>query len=147
MVSEHDIGTLCGLIFMSKIIQGPPLYIETQRAFVEEKEKLGEEGNILGETMTRHEKRTSYVGEEIIKIMEPIFQYMTNNIMKGFEFLSIQSWEKYIDFNKTKKKNALACLKEKKQETHEPPSSEIGGVEEVVQEDDQNSIPSDYEKY
>ena len=34
-----------------------------------------------------------------------------------------------------------------KEETHEPPSSEIGGVEEVVHEDDQNSLPSDSEKY
>ena len=69
--------------------------------------------------MTRHEKRTSYDGEEIIKSMEPILEYMTNNIMKEFKFLAIQSWEKYIDFKKTK---------EKKEETHEPPSSKIGGV-------------------
>ena len=55
--------------------------------------------------------------------------------------------EKYIDFKKTKEKNALDCLKEKKEETHEPPSSEIGVVEEVVHEDDQNSLPSDSEKY
>ena len=55
--------------------------------------------------------------------------------MKGFEFLAIQSWEKYIDFKKTKGKNALACLKEKKQETHEPPSSEIGEVEGVLHEE------------
>ena len=38
-------------------------------------------------------------GEEHIKIMEPIFEEMTKNIMKGFEFLAILSWEKYIDFN------------------------------------------------
>ena len=37
-------------------------------------------------------------------------------------------------------------MKEKKEETHEPPSSEIGGVE-VVHEDDQNSLPSESEKY
>ena len=43
------------------------------------KKKVGEEGNFL-ETMTRHEKRTSYDGEEIIKIMEPIFEEMNNNI-------------------------------------------------------------------
>ena len=62
-------------------------------------------------------------------------------------FLAIQSWGKYIDFiKKTKEKNALACLKEKKEETHEPPSYEIGGVE-VVHEDDRNSLPSDSEKY
>ena len=94
--------------------------------------------------MTRHEKRTSYDGEEIIKIMEPIFEDMNKNIMKVFEFFSIQSWEKYIDFiKKTKEKNTLACLKEKKEETHEPPSSEIGEVEEVVHEEDRNSLPSD----
>ena len=38
-------------------------------------------------------------------------------------------------------------LKEQKEETHEPPSSEIGGVEELVHEDDRNSLPSDSEKY
>ena len=42
---------------MSKIIQGPQLYIETKSAFVEEEKKVGEEDNFL-ETMTRHEKRT-----------------------------------------------------------------------------------------
>ena len=36
MVSEHDIGTLCGLIFMRTIIQGQPLDIETKSVFVEE---------------------------------------------------------------------------------------------------------------
>ena len=83
VVSENDLGTWCGMIFMSTIIQWPPLYIETKISFVEEGKKVGEEGNFL-ETMTRHEKRTSYDGEEIIKIMEPIFEYMTKNIMKGF---------------------------------------------------------------
>ena len=68
---------------MSKIIQGPRLYIETKIYFVEEEKKLGEEDNFL-ETMTRHEKRTQYAGEEIIKSMEPIFEDMTNNIVKGF---------------------------------------------------------------
>ena len=72
---------------------------------------------------------------------------MTKNIMKLFEFLAVQIWEKYIDFKKTKGKNASACLKEKKEETHEPPSSEIGGVEEVVLEYDRNSLPSDSKKY
>ena len=48
MVLEHDIVPLCGLIFMSTIIQGPPLYIETKSAFVEEEKKVGEEGNFLG---------------------------------------------------------------------------------------------------
>ena len=60
--------------------------------------------------------------------MEPILEDMTKNIMKGFEFLAFQSWEKYIDFKKTKGKNALASLKEQNEETHEPPSSEIGEV-------------------
>ena len=77
------------------------------------KKKVGEEGNFL-ETMTRHEKRTSYDGEEIIKSMEPIFEDMTKNIMKGFEFFAIQSWEKYIDFKKTKGKNASVCLRSKR---------------------------------
>ena len=43
------------------------------------------------ETMTRDEKGTSYDGEELIKIMEPIFEDMNNNIMKVFELLAIQS--------------------------------------------------------
>ena len=38
-------------------------------------------------------------------------------------------------------------MKEQKEETHEPPSSEIGRVEEVVHEEDINSLPSDSEKY
>ena len=52
--------------------------------------KVREEDNFL-ETMIRHEKRTSYDGEEIIKSMEPIFEGMpkniedmTKNIMRGF---------------------------------------------------------------
>ena len=61
VVSEHDICTWCGLIFMSPTIQGPPLYIETKKCFFEK------------ETMTRDEKGASYDGEEHIKIMEPIF--------------------------------------------------------------------------
>ena len=44
MVSEHDLGTLFYLIFMSTIIQVPPLYIETKSSFVEEGKKVGEEG-------------------------------------------------------------------------------------------------------
>ena len=97
--------------------------------------------------MTRDEKGTSYDGEEHTKIMEPIFEEMNKNIMKGFEFLDIQCWEKYIDFKKTKGENASAFLKKKKEETHEPPSSEIRGVEELVHEYDRNSIPSDSKKY
>ena len=61
--------------------------------------------------------------------------------------MAVQSWEKYIDFKKTKGKNASVCLKEQKEETHEPHSSEIGEVEEVVHEEDRNSLPSDSEKY
>ena len=97
--------------------------------------------------MTRDEKGTSYDGEELIKIMEPIFEDMTMNIMEGFKFLAIQIWKKYIYFKKTKGKNASTCLKEEKEETHELPSSEIGKVEEVVHEEDRNSLPSDSEKY
>ena len=61
--------------------------------------------------------------------------------------MAIQSWKKYINFKKTKGKNALACLKEKKEKTHEPPSSEIGEVKEVEHEEDLNSVPSDSKKY
>ena len=86
--------------------------------------------------MTRDERGTSYDGEEHIKIMEPIIEDMTKNIMKGFKFFSIQSWKKYIDFKKTKRKNASTFLKEQREETHEPPSFEIGEVEEVVHEED-----------
>ena len=43
--------------------------------------------------MTRDKKGTSYDGKELIKIMEPIFEDITKNIMKGFEFLAIQIWE------------------------------------------------------
>ena len=60
--------------------------------------------------MTRDEKGTSYDGEELIKIMEPIFEEMNNNIMKGFEFLAIQSWKKYIDFKKTKGQKCINLL-------------------------------------
>ena len=81
--------------------------------------------------MTRDEKGTSYDGEEHIKIMEPIFEDMTKNIMKGFKIWDIQGWRKYINLKKTKGKNASACLNEQKEETHEPPSSEIGEVEVV----------------
>ena len=38
-------------------------------------------------------------------------------------------------------------MKEKKEETHEPPSYEIGEVEEIVHEEYINSIPSESEKY
>ena len=54
--------------------------------------------------MARDKKGTSYDGKELTKIMETIFEDMNNNIIKGFEFLAIQSWEKYIDFKKTKGK-------------------------------------------
>ena len=97
--------------------------------------------------MTRDEKGTSYDGEELIKSMEAIFEDMNNNIIKGFKFLYIQVWIKYIYFNKTKGKNALVCLKGQKEETHEPPSSGIGEIEEVVHEEDINSLPNESEKY
>ena len=42
--------------------------------------------------------------------MEPIFEDMNKNIMKGFKFLAIQSWEKYIDFKKTKGENASKIM-------------------------------------
>ena len=71
------------------------------------------------ETMTRDERGTSYDGEEHIKIIEPIIKDMRKNIMKGFKFLAIQSWKKYIYFKKTNGKNASACLKKKKEETHD----------------------------
>ena len=67
--------------------------------------------------------------------------------MEGFELFSIQSWKNYIYFKKTKEKNGSASLKEKMKATREPPSSKIGEVEEVVHEEDQNSLPSDSEKY
>ena len=51
--------------------------LKPKSAFVEE------------ETMTRDENGTSYVGEDIIKIMEPIFEDMKKNIMKGFELWDI----------------------------------------------------------
>ena len=93
--------------------------------------------------MTRNEKGSSYDGKEIMKIMDPILEDITTNIMKGFKFLAIQIWKKYIDFKKTKGKNASACLKEQKEEVHEPPSSEIGELDEVVNKEDINSLPSD----
>ena len=96
--------------------------------------------------MTRDEKGTSYGDEEHIKILEPIFEDTTKNIMKRFKLLAIQIWRKYIDLKKTKGKNASVCLKEQKEETHEPPSYEIGEVEEVVHEEDRKSLPSDSEK-
>ena len=60
--------------------------------------------------------------------------------------MAFQLGRKYIDLKKTKGKNALACLKEQKEETHEPPSSEIGEVEDVVHEEDRQSLPSYSEK-
>ena len=111
VVSGNDIGTLFLMIYISTINLGPPLYIETKSAFVEEEKKVGEEGNLFLETMTRNEKRTSYDGEEIIKSMEPIFEYMTKNIedmtkniMKGFKFLAIQSWENILILRKPRGK-------------------------------------------
>ena len=70
----------------------------------------------------------------------------TRILWKDLNFWLSKVGKIYIDFKKTKGKNASACLKEQKEETHEPPSSEIGEVEELVHEDDQNSLPSDSEK-
>ena len=67
MILEHGICTLFFLIFMSKIIQGPPLYIENKSAFFEEWKKRRRRRQFFGETMTRDEKGTSYDGEEHIK--------------------------------------------------------------------------------
>ena len=74
---------------------------------------------------------------------------MTNNIIKGLNFWlsNLEVGRKYIDLKKTKGKNAWDCLKEQNEETHEPPSSEIGEVEEVVHEEDQNSLPNYFQKY
>ena len=51
---------------------------------LKENKKVGEEGNFFEETMARDKKGTSYDGKKLIKIMEPIFEDMENNIMKGF---------------------------------------------------------------
>ena len=59
------------------------IYWNPKVLLLKRKTKVGEEDDFL-ETMTRHEKRTSYDGEEIIKSKEPIFEDMTKNIMKGF---------------------------------------------------------------
>ena len=48
MVSEHDHGKLCGIIFMSTIIQGPQLYIETKISFVEEEKKSSRRRQFFG---------------------------------------------------------------------------------------------------
>ena len=74
-------------------IQGPPLDIETKKCFCRR-------GNY-----DQGEKGTSYDGEEPIKFLEPIFEDMTKNLMKGFKFLAIQGWIKYIYFKKTKGEN------------------------------------------
>ena len=54
--------------------------------------------------MTKDEKGTLYDGEEHIKIMEPIIEDMTKNIMKGFEFLAIQSLENIFILRKPRRK-------------------------------------------
>ena len=64
--------------------------------------------------MTRDEKGTSYDGEELIKIMEPIFEDMTKNIMKGLELLAIQGWIKYIDFKKNQGEKCISLLEGEK---------------------------------
>ena len=56
MVSEHDLGTWCGMIFMRTIIQGPPLDIETKSAFVEEGKESRRRRQFFEKTMTVDEK-------------------------------------------------------------------------------------------
>ena len=73
--------------------------------------------------------------------MEPIIEDMTKNIMKLFKFLAIQNWKKYIDFKKTKGKNASSWLTEKKEKTNELQSFEIGEIEDLVHEEDKKSLP------
>ena len=60
--------------------------------------------------MTRDERGASYDGEEHMNIIETIIEDMTKNIIKGFEFLAIQSWEKYIDFKKTKGEKCISLF-------------------------------------
>ena len=43
--------------------------------------------------------------------MEPIFEDMTNNIMKGFQLLDNKGWRKYIDFNKIPKKGHYSGIR------------------------------------
>ena len=45
-----------------------------------------------------------------IKIMEPIFEDMNKNIIKGFKLLAIQVWRKYIDLKKIKGKTCIILL-------------------------------------
>ena len=67
----------------SKINKPPPLDPEVESVFVGGEEVVEEEVHFV-ETMTRDEKGTSYDSEELIKIMEPIFEDMNKNIMKGY---------------------------------------------------------------
>ena len=54
--------------------------------------------------MTRDEKGTSYDGEEIIKRMEPIFEDMTKNIMKVFEFFLSKVGKNILILRKPRRK-------------------------------------------
>ena len=54
--------------------------------------------------MTRDKKGTSNDGGEHIKILEPIFEDMNNNIMKGFELLAIQIWKNILILRKLRGK-------------------------------------------
>ena len=47
------------MIFISTIFQGPPLYIETKSAFVEEEKKSRRRRQFFEDTMNRDEKGTS----------------------------------------------------------------------------------------
>ena len=87
-------------MFIRKIIQVPPLDIETKSAFVEE-EKKGRRRQIFEETVTSDEKGTSYDGEENIKIIKTLFdeitKNMTHHLMKGFKFMDIQHMDKLAE--------------------------------------------------
>ena len=56
------------------------------------------------ETMTRDERGSLYDGEEHIKIIEPIIEDMTMNIMKCFELFTIQSWKNILILRKPRGK-------------------------------------------
>ena len=59
--------------------------MKPKSAFVEEeKRKRRRRRNFFVETMTRNKKGTSYDGMVLIKIMEPIFEDMNKNIVKGY---------------------------------------------------------------
>ena len=76
-----------------QINKPPPLEPEVQGVFVEE-EEVEEEEVHFAETMTNVGTRHTNDKEEYIKLMKPIFDYITNKLnqwlMKGFELLVSQ---------------------------------------------------------